>query len=356
MTKKKSNKGTSPKGKRIILIICGILILIGGVACYLFWSNFLQSNTNPNIKKDTFIIIKTGSTIEDVERMLKERNILLSTTSFDFAAGLMNYKSNIHAGRYLLRPHANNKNLIKLLKSGIQVPYKLSFNGIHTKYDLSGKMSQQIEADSSSILRVIQSDSFLIKYHFDTANSLAFFIPDTSLYLYTTTTVELMYNFTRNYSEFWNEENIHKARSMGLSRAQVSTLASIVEKETNKDIEKPMIAGLYYNRLRKKGMKLEADPTIIYALGDYSKQRVYNTDLEVNSPYNTYKYEGLPPGPICIPSVASLNSVLNYIHHDFLYMCAKEDFSGYHNFAKTLAEHKQNAKRYYAELKRRNIH
>ena len=356
MAKKKSNKGNSPKTKRIILICIGVLILIGGVCCFLFWSNFLQSNTNPNIKKDTYIFIKTGSSIEDIEKMLKGKNILLSNASFDFAAKLMNYKDHIHPGRYLLRPHSNNKNLIKLLKSGVQVPYKLSFMNVHTKFDLAGKIAQQIEADSSAIIHIIQSDSFITKHHFDTANSLSFFIPDTSQYLFTTTINEIMNNFTKNYLDFWSEENIHKAKSMGLSKVQVSILASIVERETNKDMEKPMIAGLYYNRLRKKGMKLEADPTVIYAIGDYTKQRVYYADLEVNSPYNTYKYEGLPPGPICIPGIASLNSVLNYTHHDYLYMCAKEDFSGYHNFAKTLAEHKQNAKRYYAELKRRNIH
>jgi len=356
MTKKKSKKGSSAKTKRIILIVCGLLIILAGVACYIFYTNFLQSNTNPNIKKDVYIFIKTGSTLEDVEKMLKERDILLSVSTFDFAAGWMNYKKNIHAGRYLLRPHANNKNLIKLLKSGVQVPYKLSFTGIHTKYDLAGKLSQQLEVDSLSLLRIVQSDSFKTKYNLDNDNLLTFFIPDTSLYFYTTTTNEIMNSFTRNHAEFWNDDNIHKAKTIGLSKTQVSILASIVEKETYRDAEKPMIAGLYLNRLLKKRMKLEADPTVIFALGDWSKQRVYNVDLEVNSPYNTYKYEGLPPGPICIPALSSLNAVLNYIHHDYLYMCAKEDFSGYHNFAKTLAEHHQNSKRYSAELKRRNIH
>ncbi len=356
MGKKKSTKGSTPKTKRIILIIVGVLVLLGGISAYVFYTNFLQSNTNPNIKRDVFIFIKTGSSLQDVETMLKNREILLSTTTFDFAAGLMNYKNNIHPGRYLLRPHANNKNLIKLLKSGVQIPYKLSYQTIHTKYDLAGKISQQIETDSSAILRIIESDSFKTKYKSDNDNVLSFFIPDSSVYLYTTTTADFMNDCSNNYTEFWTDDNIHKAKAMNLTKAQISTLASIVERETAKDAEKPMIAGLYFNRLRKKGQKLEADPTVIYALGDWSKQRVYNVDLEVNSPYNTYKYEGLPPGPICVPSLASLNAVLNYAHHDYFYMCAKEDFSGYHNFAKTLAEHKANAKRYYAELKRRNIH
>ncbi len=356
MAKKKSSKESSPKTKRIILVVCGLLIISVGIFGYIFYTNFLQSNTNPNIKRDVFIFIKTGSTLEDVEKMLKEKDILLSVSSFDFAAGWMNYKSNIHAGRYLLRPHANNKNLIKVLKSGVQVPYKLSFANIHTRQDLAGRLSQQIEADSLALLNIMQSDSFKTKYNLDNENLLSFFIPDTSAYLFTTTTNEIMNSFTRNYFDFWNEENIHKAKSLGLSKAQVSTLASIVDRESYRDSEKPMIAGLYLNRLLKKHIKLEADPTVIYALGDWTKQRVYTRDTKVNSPYNTYKYEGLPPGPICIPSVTSLNSVLNYTHHDYLFMCAKEDFSGYHNFAKTLQEHEQNSKRYSAELKRRNIH
>jgi UPF0755 protein len=356
MAKKKTSKGASPKWKRIILVTCGVMLVIGGFLAYIFYTDFLQSNTNPNIKRDVYIFIKTGNTLVDVEKMLKEKDILLSVTTFDFAAGVMNYANNIHPGRYLLRPHANNKNLIKLLKSGVQVPYKLSFTGIHNKYDLAGKLSQQIEADSLSIIHIIQSDSFRTKYNLDIDDVLTFFIPDTTQYLFTTNTNEIMNSFTKNYNAFWNDENIHKAKAIGLSKPQVSILASIVERETYRDAEKPLIAGLYMNRLKKKNMKLEADPTVIYALGDFTKQRVYNADLEVNSPYNTYKYEGLPPGPICIPSLSSLNSVLNYAHHDYLYMCAKEDFSGYHNFAKTLAEHHQNSKRYTAELKRRNIH
>jgi len=353
---KKSNKGLSSKTKRILLIGGGSLVILGGILAYVGYTNFITANINPAIKKDTYIFIKTGSNFEDVKKMLVEKNILLSASSFDFASSLLGYKTNIHPGRYLVRPHSNNKNLIRLLKSGIQVPYKLSFAGVHSKYDLAGKISQQLETDSSAIIKVIDNSVFQNKYYLDTSNVLTFFIADSTAFYYTTNTQQFMDDMKKISDNFWNEENRSKAKSLGLSQAQVSILASIIEKETSKDSEKPMVAGLYINRLKKKGWKLEADPTVIFALGDFTKQRVYNIDLEVNSPYNTYKYEGLPPGPICIPSASSITAVLNYTHHDYMYMCAKEDFSGFHNFAKTLAEHKLNAKRYYAELKRRNIH
>jgi len=352
---KKSKKGPSVKIKRFLLIR-GSLVILGSILAYIGYTNFITSNVNPAIKKDTYIFIKTGSSYDDVKKMLTDKKILLSVSSFDFVASLMGYKNNIHPGRYLIRPHNNNKNLIRLLKSGIQVPYKLSFGGVHSKYDLAGKISQQLETDSSAIIKMINSEFFQSKNDLDSNSVLTFFISDTTAFYYTTNTQQFMEEMKKISDNFWNEENRSKAKALGLTQAQVSILASIIEKETSKDSEKPMIAGLYINRLKKKGWKLEADPTVIFALDDFTKQRVYNSDLEVNSPYNTYKYEGLPPGPICIPSVSSITAVLNYTHHDYMYMCAKEDFSGFHNFAKTLAEHKLNAKRYYAELKRRNIH
>ncbi len=353
MSKKQTKQNSL---KRIFFICLSIIVLIGIVLGYFMYLVFFSSNINPNIKKDNYIIIKTGSSVQDIAMTLTEKNIIMSQSTFNFAAKILNLNSNIHPGRYLIHPHGNNKYLIKLFKSGIQIPYKLSYTGIHTRYDFAGKISQQIEVDSSIIIKTMQSDSFCNKNNLDIENSLSYFIVDTSQYYYTTSTNEFINKMKSFHDNFWNEEHLLKAKSIGLTKAEVAILASIVEKETAKDSEKPIIAGLYLNRLKKKGWKLEADPTVIYAIGDYTKQRLYNNDLKVNSPYNTYKYAGLPPGPICMPTAESMYSVLNYTHHNYMYMCAKEDFSGYHNFAHTLEEHERNAARYYAELKRRNIH
>ena len=219
---------------------------------------------------------------------------------------------------------------------------------------LAGSISSRLMLDSATIVSALKDSVFCKQQGYTTQTIACLFIPNTYQVYWDMNIDEFFARMQKEHKRFWNDERIEKAKRTGLTPEQVSTLASIVDEETAKNDEKPMIAGLYINRL-KKDMLLQADPTVKFACGDFGLRRILNKHLTVDSPYNTYKYIGLPPGPIRIPSITGIESVLNHTNHDYLYMCAKEDFSGYHNFAKTMSGHLQNAQRYQRELNRRNI-
>jgi len=305
-------------------------------------------------EKTTYFFIPTGSVFSDVVNSLYEKNYIINTASFEWVAEKKNLKNNIHPGRYQLETGMNNEELINMLRSGKQVPVNLVINPLRTKEKLAAKVAKQIETDSISMIGLLNNDDFLANYNLTKSNVLLHFIPNTYEIYWNTSAEEFFERMTNEYDKFWTKDRKAKAEKIGLSRAEVSILASIVEMETMKDDEKPTIAGVYINRLKKK-MRLEADPTIIYAVGDYSITRVLNVHKEIDSPYNTYKHSGLPPGPICMPSIASLMGVLNYEDHNYIFFCAKPDFSGYHNFAKTYSQHRVNAKKFQRELNRRKI-
>jgi UPF0755 protein len=249
----------------------------------------------------------------------------------------------------------NNNELVNLLRSGKQTPIKLTFNNVRTKEQFAGKISTQIEADSLSILQYITDTIFLNKLQLTSDNVACLFIPNTYEFYWNTSVESFVNRMVKEYSIFWNESRKKKAERLKLNYYQVAVLASIVEKEQNiKKDERPDIAGLYLNRIKKR-MKLESDPTLIFALGNFSIKRVLNKDKKVDSPYNTYMHKGLPPGPICIPSINSIDAVLNASSHKYIFMCAKEDFSGYHNFAKTYRQHLRNARKYQKALNKRKI-
>jgi UPF0755 protein len=248
---------------------------------------------------------------------------------------------------------SNNK-LVNMLRAGKQVPVKLVFNNIRLKEQFAGKIGKQIEADSIQLLSLLNDQQTAAKYNFTKENFLCMFIPNTYEMYWNTSPERFIEKMNRQYNEFWTNERKLVAEGIGLKPEEVIILAAIVEQETIKDDEKPTVAGVYINRL-KKGMPLEADPTLKYALGDFSIQRILNKDKLVNSPYNTYLNTGLPPGPICMPSVSSINAVLNYQHHQYIFFCAKEDRSGYHNFARTLDQHMNNARAYQRALDKINI-
>ena len=239
-----------------------------------------------------------------------------------------------------------------MLRGGLQTPVKVTFNNMRDVKMLAGRISQQIEADSLSIVSLLSNSDSLNAMGFNAKTIPALFLPNTYEFYWNTTAGQFVDKMRREYDKFWNEERRNKAKAVGLTPVEVSTLASIVDKETNKTDEMARIAGVYLNRLRD-GWLLQADPTLVFALGDFELKRVLNVHKEVESPYNTYKYPGLPPGPICIPSLAAINAVLSPEKHHYYYFCAKEDFSGYHNFAKTLAEHNKNAQKYQKELNKR---
>ena len=339
--------------KKILLTIFFILILAGAGVVYYLYRQILAPNVSVT-KENEFVYLPTGSTFSQVVDSLQASGMLQNVASFQWVAERMGYPEKVKLGKYQLRDGMNNRELVQLLRSGKQVPVKLIFNNIRTKSDLAGKISRQLEVDSLQLLQLLNDSAVLSPLGFNTENILCMFIPNTYEVYWNMSAEKFFKKMDTEYESFWNKTRLHKAKDEGLTPIQVSVLASIVQSETSRNSEKSTIAGVYMNRLRKN-WKLEADPTLIYAMNDFSIKRVLNEYKEIDSPYNTYKYFGLPPGPICLPEISSLEAVLNFSSHDYMYFCAREDLSGYHSFASDLKTHMLNARRYQTELNRRNI-
>jgi len=339
--------------RRVMWIIVGILaIAVASGAFYIYRELFAPNVTIQN--KPDFILIPTGSTFTDVVNVLNEKKLLINEKSFAWTSDQMKYTDNVKPGRYLIKPRMNNKELVSLLRSGKQTPVQVVFNNIRTKDQLSERISAQLEAKAYAINNLMDDSDYLRRFGFNPENILGMFIPNTYEFYWNTSADQFLQRMKTEYEKFWNADRLRKARLIGFKPVEVAVLASIVQQETNRDDEKNIIAGVYINRYHK-GVKLEADPTLVYALGDFSINRVLNVYKAIDSPYNTYKYAGLPPGPICLPTKTSIDAVLNYTHHNFLFFCAKEDFSGHHSFASTYAQHCVNAKRFQRALDRRGI-
>jgi UPF0755 protein len=273
---------------------------------------------------------------------------------FEILAKLRKYPENMKPGRYAVEPGMSCHTLLNRLRRGQQAPVRLTFNSLRLVSDLADRIAGQLMLDSDELLMCLSDEDRCESLGFNTTTVKTMFIPDTYEVYWNISADKLMERLKREYDAFWSADRLKKAESIPLTPVQVSILASIVEEETAAPDEYPIVAGLYINRLIK-GMPLQADPTVKYATGDFSLKRILNKHLKVDSPYNTYLYDGLPPGPIRIPSQKSIDAVLNYTRHNYLYMCAKEDFSGRHNFAVTLREHNRNADRYRAQLNRSGI-
>ena len=340
--------------KKIIISIFLILTIGGSFTAYHFYKKIYR----PNLKlaqKDVFFYIKTGSDITDVSNSLYEKGYIIDRTSFEWVANQKKYHKNVKPGKYLLKNNMNNNELINLLRSGEQVPVKLTFNNIRTPEQLAGKVSNQIEADSLTIIKMLKDSKFVSSYGFNQYTIMTMFIPNTYEVYWNLSAEDFFKRMAHEYKAFWTDERKQKAQNIGLMQSQVSILASIVQAEQSvHHDEKPIIAGLYINRLKKR-MKLESDPTLVYALGDFEIKRVLNIHKEVDSPFNTYKHIGLPPGPINLPEISSIDAVLNYQPNNYIFMCAKDDFSGKHNFAVNYSQHIRNAEKYRAALNKRRI-
>ena len=322
---------------------------------YELYSRVYQLNIVLPDNAEKYIYIPSNSEFTDVVKILLENGLLINANSFEWLAKQKKYDTNIKAGRYRINRALNNNDLVNLLRSGKQTPIKVTFNNLRNKEQLAGKIASQIEADSLSILKYITDTTFLNKLKLNTDNVACLFIPNTYEFYWNTSVEGFVNRMVKEYSDFWNSSRKKKAAEIKLNYYQVAVLASIVEKEQSiKRDERPEIAGVYLNRLKKR-MKLESDPTLIFALGDFTIKRVLNKDKKVESPFNTYKNKGLPPGPICIPSINAIDAVLNASEHNYIFMCAKEDFTGYHNFAKTYAKHLINARKYQKALNKRKI-
>lgn len=351
---KKSKGKASKKGGWIGKVFIVILIT-GVIAAYWGYQKFYKSNVHMEHKdKQSYLYIHTGANFDQVVEMLDKCECIKDIKSFKWMAEQMNYPKHVKPGKYKLKDGMSNRQLLTMLRSGLQEPVKLVFNSIRFKADFASVISRQIEADSTSIMRLLNKDSFLSEYGFNSKDVAAMLIPNTYEMYWNTDAEEFFKRMHKEYRKFWNEARMKKSVSIGLSPVDISILASIVEEETQKNDEKRVIAGVYVNRL-KKNMLLQADPTVRFAYGDFTIKRILNKYKETDSPYNTYKYIGLPPGPICIPSIPSLEAVLNYQKHEYLYFCAREDFSGYHNFARTIEQHNKNAQKYQAALTKAGI-
>jgi UPF0755 protein len=337
--------------KRIYLILIVCLVLLLGTATN-FSLKLFRSNTNKQFDQG-YLYIPTGSNLDDVVAIIKAQQILNNTESFKWVAGKMNFK-NVKPGKYKITKGLSNIELVRLLRSGKQEPIKLTFQNIRLKTDFAGYIGKNFEIDSLAFLNMLDSIDLVRQYGFDEETIFCMFIPNTYELYWNTSKEKFFERMQKEYVKFWNTERLAQAKAIGLSPVQVSILASIVDQEALLNREMFRIAGVYMNRLNR-GIKLEADPTVIFANGDFSVKRVLYKLLQKDSPYNTYKYSGLPPGPICMPSVAAIDAVLHFEKHNYIYFCAKEDFSGLHNFASNVTEHEMNARKFQQALNNRGI-
>ncbi len=332
----------------IALIIIVILIVFAAFIGKKYYDKIFSSNIKFNDEK-AYLYIPTNSNYEDLLNILEKSGYLLDIESFKFVAERKKFVSKILPGRYEIFNGMSNNELINLLRSGKQSPVQVSFISVRSLDILAGKLTKNIEADSIELTNLFKQKDIFEKYGFNKETFMTMFIPNTYEFYWNTSAEQLIERMAKEYKSFWTEERKQKAANIGLSQCEVSILASIVEAETQKNDEKARIAGVYINRLNS-GILLQADPTVVYAVGDFALKRVLKKHLEIDSPYNTYKYSGLPPGPINIASVSSIDAVLNYEKHSYLFFCAKDDFSGYHVFAKTNAQHAANAQKYHRAL------
>ena len=336
---------------RYVVALAGLLFV-----CFSYYAYQIFYTSNIQVEKeDYYLYIPSGANFKTVMDSLEKNQVLYDKLSFAFVSQLVGYQDKVKPGRYLLPKNSTNLTVVRKLKSGLQEPLKLTFNNIRLKKDLAEKLAEKLEFSENDFLKLINNPDDVSKYGFDTNTIIAMFIPNTYQVFWNTSPEELMKKMNREYKKFWNKERLAKAQAAGFSPLQISIIASIVEAETNKDSEKPRIAGVYINRLRT-GMPLQADPTVKFAVRDFSIKRVTQEHTAMESPYNTYKNTGLPPGPINMPSTTSLEAVLNYEKHKFIYFCASPNEIGYHDFAESYRDHVNNANRYRKFLDKQRIH
>lgn len=350
MTKRKKNKIA-----RVLITSFAILILAAGIVGFLFWKAVYKNNISLNDGQVGYLFIKTGSDYPNLLSELKSTAYLKNIKTFAWLAERKNLRNHIYPGRYEIKPGMNNHELIDMLRSGAQKPLNVTFNNIRTTAQLAGAISKQIEADSVSLIMEIANKDNYNQPALNPETYGVVFIPNTYEFFWNTSAKGFLKRMINEYDKFWSGPRKQKAKLQNLSLVEVSIAASIVDKETNMNDEKARIAGVYLNRLRK-GWKLQADPTAVYAFyleNDSLLHRVYKKHTQIDSPYNTYIYKGLPPGPICIPSIAGIDAILNAEKHDYMYFVAKADGSGYHHFSKTYNQHLKYARQLHKELNNR---
>lgn len=337
----------------------GIVVFVLAIGAAIFAYLKYQAIFAPNVPEgldETYLYVPTGTNYEGIKQLLQEQNYLKDVESFDEVASLMKYDKNaIRPGRFEIKSGWSNRELIQQLRSGKQASVNLVLNNERLIPEVAGKISSFIEADSLAMLSALQDPSLTEKLGLSPETLMTIFIPNTYRIYWNTSPEKLIDRLVEERNKFWSSaQRETKREALGMSREEVYTLASIVEKETNYNPEKPTVAGVYLNRLRND-IALQADPTVVFANQDFTIRRVLNRHLEKDSPYNTYKYPGLPPGPIAMASISSIDAVLENKQHNYIYFCAKPDNSGQHAFARNLAAHNANARKFQSWLNKQRI-
>jgi UPF0755 protein len=336
----------------MLFVLTGVVIMV--LLVYKFYGRIYEANVSLDGEQE-FFYVPTGSDFEYVIEHLESEGIINDIKSFRWVATRKQYEQNVKPGRYKIRNGSSNNELVNMLRSGNQDPVMVVFNNLKNLNQVAGKVSQYLEGDSLEFAAYLADTALYKEYGFTKETFTSMFIPNTYEFFWTTTPEQFTDRMKREYDDFWKGDRDKKAKRMEMTRADVVTLASIVDEETMHDQENGMVAGVYINRL-KRGIPLQADPTLKFAKDDFTVKRILNADKEIESPYNTYKYKGLPPGPISIPSISAIDGVLNHEDHNYVFFCAKADFSGYHAFARSLSEHNKNARDYQKALNNRQIY
>ena len=339
-----------PKRKLVVFLVLSVLLIT-----FTFYG--YQMFFTPNVlleKSDRLVVIRGGTGFRDLQKQLHDEDVVNDMVSFSFVARILGYDRQIKPGRYLLKGNMNNLAAVTALKKGRREPVRLTFSHARKMDELAEKVTANIGVTRDELLEAL--DAFLEKNEdgFNKENIIAMFIPNTYEVYFNLTPEDLVKRLHEEYRNFWNPERRNLAREAGLTPLEVSVLASIVQSESAKPEEAPVIAGLYLNRLRK-GIPLQADPTLIFALNDFTIKRVLNVHKEIDSPYNTYKYTGLPPGPVALPYIRTIDAVLRYEKHNYYYMCAMPSYSGRHYFSDNFATHQKYARQYSEWLNEQGI-
>ncbi|MEM9548579.1 MAG: endolytic transglycosylase MltG [Bacteroidota bacterium] len=333
-------------------VFWGIIIVgaISSIFAYHLYSLILSPNVPENLKNNV-VHIPTNASFQEVVEILYANNQIIDTASFRKVAEMMRYKKrNMRAGKYKITPYCSNRSLISHLRAGEQEPVNLVLTHGWLLEDVAAKASQFIEADSADLIDLFLNEAYIKQSGYTTETLMSLFIPNTYEMYWNTDEEAFFERMIKEHTRFWDANNRRaKAEKLGMTPNEVYTLASIVEREISKDAEKKRVAGLYLNRIRT-GMKLDADPTAKFATRDFKATRILYKHIRFDSPYNTYLHKGLPPGPISMASIKSIDAVLDSEDHDYFYMCVDPENPGYHIFAESLTEHNRNARRYHRWL------
>jgi len=336
--------------KKLLKYSVGIGFVVGLIAGSWIYLTIFSSN----IYNNGVLYITKNDTRDSVIQKLKDQDLIKDESSLKWVMEKKKY-SRIKTGRYLIKKGTNNNDLVNKLRSGNQDAIRLTFNNVRTKEDFAGKVSHMLMLDSLDILNKLNDEAYTHSVGFNSNTIIGMFLPNTYDLYWNISMDAFFKKMHKEYNAFWNDERKQKAKAACISPMGAIIIASIIEEETIKAEEYSTIAGVYINRLNQ-GIPLMACPTLKFALGNFELKRILNVHKEIKSPYNTYKHRGLPPGPIRQPSINVIDHVLNYQKHKYLYFCAKEDFSGYHHFSRTLHEHNVHADKYRKELNKRRIY